>query len=311
MHRIYLRLSVTDRCNLRCTYCRPDDAAVESSPPLGDDELLELVSRIHSIAPIDKIRLTGGEPLCRPGLTGLVQRLRRKLPAAQLCLTTNGTLLERHAGPLRRAGISAVNISLDAAEPVAFAAATGRDKLAAVQAGLQAAVRAGFERLKLNTVLLRSINGDQLLELCGLAADHGASPRFIELMPIGPAARRFERDYLPADEALTRLTLHLPEVGAPWREGTARLHRLRDGDRLLTVGFITAISHPFCSNCNRVRLDAGGRLITCLRFSGGTDLAALLRAGRHAELDRQIEAAVLAKSPRSSWPDRSMVAVGG
>ena len=311
MRRLYLRLSVTDRCNLRCTYCRPDEAVVEPSPPLGDDELLELVAQIHRVAPIGKIRLTGGEPLCRPGLEELVRRLARLIPAAQLCLTTNGTLLERHAEPLRRAGITAVNISLDANDPASFAAAAGRDELAAVQAGLRAASRAGFERLKLNTVLLRSINGDRLLSLVRIAAAHGANPRFIELMPMGPAARRFERDYLPADEALGRLTLHLPEVGEPWREGTARLHRLRDGDQLLTVGFITAISHPFCTTCNRIRLDAGGRLITCLRYSGGIDLAALLRAGRQEELERQIEAAVRGKSPRSSWPDRAMVAVGG
>jgi cyclic pyranopterin phosphate synthase len=305
----YLRLSVTDRCNFRCVYCRPD-----GEPPTAGEldgaTLLGLVRRIDGVWPLRKIRLTGGEPLLRPDLCELVAGLRRSFPDAELCLTTNGSRLAPRARALREAGLDRLNISLDGADARTFAAVTGGADLGAVLEGLDAARAAGFSHLRLNAVLLASAAGARLTELVRLAARHDAELRFIELMPIGPAAALEPRERLSAADALATLRRDLDYVRPLDPSATARRHLLRDGVRELVVGFIAAVSEPFCAGCDRLRLDARGRLYSCLREGAGLDLVAAARepGGLEALLTR----AAAKRPPRAGhWEPRRMVALGG
>jgi len=320
---IYLRLSVTTACNLACRYCRPvaecagtdeeSRPAPSSRSQLNDDELLDLVGRIHDVAPIRKLRFTGGEPLLRPGLTALVTRFGRSFPGSKLCLTTNGTLLSEHARPLRAAGIEAVNISLDAATEERFQALARHSGLQKVLAGIAAAREAGFARLKLNTVLMRSHNGDQLTHLIRIAAHHSLEIRFVELMPIGVGAASFANEYLPADEALATIHRTFPSLRpiAPTATAPRRFEVDVDG-RALTIGFITSVSQHFCHGCDRIRLDSRGRLFTCLRAAGGLDLYELVRSNDPGALRTALSTALRNKQPpQAGWPRRSMVNVGG
>jgi cyclic pyranopterin phosphate synthase len=309
----YLRLSVTDRCNLRCRYCRCDSDGpyVPRGQTLRYEETLELIDVLHDVIPLRKVRITGGEPLVRAELATLVAGLRARLPHAELCLTTNGVLLDRHADKLRVAGLDRVNISLDSTDPRRFAELTRGGDLDRVLNGLRAARDAGFERTKINAVLMRSVNGDQLAPLARTAADHDCELRFIELMPVGDGADLFEREYLAAEEALARLGDAFEHVADCGMNGTARRHRFRDGRRELTVGFITSVSHPFCRSCDRLRLDCRGRLYTCLRCSDGTDLMTPLRRDARDEVARRIRLLLPAKTPAEGWPAHHMVAIGG
>jgi len=309
----YLRLSVTDRCNLRCLYCRRDGdgPTVPRDDTLRYEETLDLVDALHEAIPLRKVRVTGGEPLVRAELPTLVAGLRARLPHAELCLTTNGTLLARHAASLRAAGLDRINISFDSTDPSQFADLTQGGSLARVLAGVRTARQVGFERTKINAVLLRSINGDRLAHLVRTAHEHHCEIRFIELMPMGDGAALFDREYLSADHALARLSQTFEYVADRGMNGTARRHRFRDGDRELTVGFITSVSHPFCRSCDRLRLDCRGRLYTCLRCSEGTDLMTPLRQGATNELERRIRLLLPAKTPAEGWPEHHMVAIGG
>lgn len=310
----YLRLSLTDRCNLRCAYCRPSETRLErpSGAYASDAEMLELVRQIHRVRPVGKLRLTGGEPLLRPDLVSLVQGLRTLLPDAMLALTTNGSLLPQLAGPLRKAGIDAVNVSLDTLDPTAFARLTRGGRLEATLAGIQAAQAAGFARLKLNCVLIRRINGDRLSELVRWTVRQDCELRFIELMPCGPGADLFESDYLSADLALAQLANAFDYLGPAEREGTAQLHRFVVDNCHVAVGMIAPVSHPFCAGCNRLRMDAHGRLIACLRRQRQEDLLQPLRRGDGASLLERIDLCLAAKGMLGeAWPDRQMVMVGG
>jgi cyclic pyranopterin phosphate synthase len=309
----YLRLSVTDRCNLRCLYCRRDGdgPTVPRDDTLRYEETLDLVDALHDAIPLRKIRITGGEPLVRAELPTLVAGLRARLPHAELCLTTNGTLLARHARALRAAGLDRINVSFDSTDPTRFADLTQGGSLAHVLAGVRAARDAGFAGTKVNAVLLRSINGARLAQLVRAADDHDCELRFIELMPVGDGAQLFDREYLSADDALARLNRTFEHVADGGMNGTARRHRFRDGDHEITVGFITSVSHPFCRTCDRLRLDCRGRLFTCLRCSEGTDLMTPLRRGDRGELERRIRVQLPAKTPAEGWPGHHMVAIGG
>ena len=280
---------------------------------LDGDELLVLVDGIHAAAPLGKVRITGGEPLLFGGLLQLVGDLRRRLPGATLGLTTNGTLLERMAGGLRRAGLDSVNVSLDSSHPSTLARLTGGGDLAAVERGLRAARAAGFEGIKLNTVLLREGNGDQLADMVRLARRHGSEIRFIELMPLGPGAAIYRREHLLADEALERLCQTFELVESLGRGGAARRYRMRDGrGHEFVVGLISPVSRPFCGGCDRMRLDARGTLHGCLRQEHGQDLGGPLLRGDHQELQRRVLQVLHGKQPpRHGWPQRSMAAIGG
>jgi len=310
---LYLRLSVTDRCNFFCRYCRPPAPQQQNRHAhLTDDEILRLVDHIHRIGALRKIRLTGGDPLLRPRLPGLVAALRTRLPDAELCLTTNGARLAGCAAALREAGLDHINVSLDSLSPARFAAITGVDRLGDVLKGIRAAVAAGFTNLKLNAVLLRSSSGKELARMVRFAATQAAELRLIELMPMGVARRIYGQEFLPAAEALGILQAELTYLGTAPGSDTSQRHRFELDGREITVGLITPISEPFCTQCDRIRLDSRGRLLSCLRRQAGADLVPLLRAHRDDELNRRIAELLCGKDlPESHWPHRQMALIGG
>ncbi len=304
----YLRLSVTDRCNLRCRYCAPTGASSEqAAPPLSNADLVDIVARIHRARPLGKIRLTGGEPLMRPDLMGLVELLREAVPRATLAVTTNGTSLARLAEPLRAAGVSRLNISLDTLDRARFKRLTGAP-LEPVIRGIAASRDSGFKHLKINAVLQRSVNGDELPDLVRFASHQGAEIRFIELMPVGCAASLYEEEHFSAADALDLLRRSSTYVGPLPSSGTAQRHLLMVRGRQVQVGFISPVSHPFCSSCNRLRLDSRGRLTPCLRSTDSYDLT-----GADAEQVAGLLAGLGRGTRRvaTAWPDRRMVAIGG
>ena len=318
MDSIYLRLSIEDACNLRCRYCRPErdldlgEPDWEEHPVLDTAALLELVAACQRVRPIRKLRLTGGEPLLRSDVVELVSQLRERFEQTEICLTSNGFRLTELAAPLRRAGLDRLNLSLDTLDPEAYRELTRGGDLDSTLAGIQAARRAGFETLKLNAVLFRSVNAGRLHELVHFAIEQGCELRFIELMPISVAAGMHRDEYYSADEALAELREHFEDRGETSSSSTALRRRLALAGREFTVGFIPSVSHPFCADCDRLRMDCRGRLFACLRRGDGLDLASVLARRDLAEVDRRIERVIAAKCPpQSVWPGRQMSAIGG
>ncbi len=310
---MYLRLSVTDACDFRCWYCQPQVQVPEPAcgPRLPAEDLLALVRHIHEAEPLRKVRITGGEPLLRSDLPALVRGLHAALPDTELTLTTNGSHLETRAAELRQAGLERLNLSLDSVDPARFEAITGRDALEPVQRGLAAARAAGFERIKLNAVLLRSGAGAELERLVAFAARKDAELRFIELMPLGPGAARHDQEFLPADEALAQL-----QANGGYRDllpatGTAERHRFERDGQSVVVGFIPSVTRPFCARCDRLRLDSRGRLRACLRGEQFTDLAGLLPEGGEAVVAAVRQVVAAKQHPQGQWPDLSMNRIGG
>ncbi|MBN2498749.1 MAG: radical SAM protein [Deltaproteobacteria bacterium] len=311
---VYLRLSIEDACNLRCTYCRPEHEVrlSEPAPVLAAGELEVLARAIDAVEPVYKLRLTGGEPLLRPDAVELTARLREALPDAELCLTTNGTLLAPLARPLAGAGLARINVSLDSADAKRYAALTRGGDLGATLAGIEAARSAGLERIKLNTVLLEHGNGDALADLLRLAARLDCEIRFIELMPIGVAAGLHREEFLSCDRAFERLASRFEPLGPLPPSSTARRSAFDVEGRRVEVGFISSVSAPFCDRCDRLRLDCRGRLYACLRRWDGLDLAGPMRAGGRDALPERIRRVLAAKCPpESDWPGRQMSAIGG
>ena len=304
----YLRLSVTDLCNYRCRYCMPPEG-VEKRPH-GDILSIEELSEIAAAAAacgVKKIRLTGGEPLVRRGLIELVRQLRAIPGVEELCLTTNGSLLPRLARPLREAGLDRLNISLDTLRPDRFAAMTRLGTLRDVLDGIQAAEAAGFEDLKLDTVLIGGFNDDEIGDFVDLSRDRPWELRFIELMPMGPCAGWDRSCFLPCDTVLDRV----PELEAIEAQGVARRYRL-PGARG-TVGLISPVSHDFCADCRRIRVTADGKLKGCLHSREEISLRglhgeALTDAGRQGILHKP-ERHHLAE--RASDTPRNMNQIGG
>lgn len=279
-----LRLSVTDRCNLRCTYCMPRDVFGPGFPFLARKALLsfEEITRLAKVfvgLGITKIRLTGGEPLQRRELPILVAMLAAVPGLDDLALTTNGVLLPELAAPLRAAGLRRLTVSLDTLRPNRFQSLSDTDlQLARVLAGLEAARVAGFGPLKLNCVLQRGVNDDEVLDLAAFAREHGHTLRFIEFMDVGttngwrlaavvPSAE--VRQLLEAKWPLEPLSAPKGAVGQGWR--------YRDGRG--EVGLIASVTTPFCQTCDRARLSADGHLYTCLFAAQGLDLKGFLRSG--------------------------------
>ena len=295
-HVDYLRLSVTDRCNLRCRYCMP----AEGVPPRSHADILsyeELVAftRVAVAAGISKVRITGGEPLVRKGLTGFVAALAAVPGIADIALTTNALLLPRLAGELRAAGLQRVNISIDSLRPERYAAITRGGKLADALAGLGAAQEAGFTPVKLNVVLLPGVE-DELADFVALTRDQGIHVRFIEYMPLD--RRYVEGDgFVPAALVLERLrsAYRLTPAERPYGHGPATYWRV--GDAPGTLGFIAGVSDHFCAACTRLRLTADGRLKTCLFSGEEIDVRPLI--GRPDEL-----AAVLLQALRGKTFDK-------
>jgi GTP 3',8-cyclase len=311
---IYLRLSVTPECNLRCRYCRPGRSTAEGprASLLNDDELVALVSSIDRVRPIRKLRFTGGEPLLKPDLPDLVARFGRLLPGAEFCLTTNGVLLKEKARAIRRAGVTALNVSLDTTDDEVFRRLTRTGGLRRVIDGIEAARAARFSRLKLNSVLLRSFNSHQISSLVGIAARNECEIRFVELMPIGQGATLFDREFLSAEEALEKMKGLYSYRGPRSPSATAQRHLFEVEGREVTIGFITSVSHPFCRGCDRIRLDSAGRIYSCLRDERGDALVQLMRAGKEEELKERIACSLVGgRGMEKNWPERQMVQLGG
>jgi len=290
----YLRISVTDRCNLKCYYCMPE----EGVPLLPRDRLLtyEEIARVAAAAVelgISKLRLTGGEPLVRAGLVDLVSMLSKIPGLDDLSLTTNGLLLADIAPALKRAGLRRVNVSLDTFNPQRFRRITGGDGLEAALKGIEAASEAGLDPVKVNTVVIPGVNDDELLAF-GQRSVEGWHVRFIELMPFGQAGD------LPV-LSVSRMVARLEEAFGPLTQavnrggGPARYFRL-PGARG-TIGFISPVSQHFCFACNRLRLTAEGKLRPCLLNETEVDLRSALRAGASAEELKGIIRQAVARKP--------------
>lgn len=315
----YLRISITDRCNERCLYCQPEGYKCWAQRPdhLTTAEILRLV-RVAAGLGFRKFRLTGGEPLVRADVAEIVRGMTAIPGVEAIGLSTNGTRLAALARPLREAGVRSVNISLDALDPALYRRITSGD-VATVLAGIRAAVEAGFERVKLNAVLLRGLNEGELWPLISFAAEHGLPLRFIELMPISRADALTNTNFLPVTEVMEQLRARenlIPQPDHRLGHGPAKYYRLERTGAL--VGFIGAITNQhFCETCNRVRLTADGKIRPCLGNHGEVDWRAVLRHhASEANLAALLRHAVAQKPQAHAFRDsytpcRPMVAVGG
>jgi cyclic pyranopterin phosphate synthase len=315
-----LRVSITDRCNFRCTYCMPEDGL----PWLPREDLLtyEELARIAALGVhrygFESIRITGGEPLVRAKVARLVELLAPL--AADLSITTNGALLPELAAELVAAGLHRVNVSLDSLRPEVFEALTRRDELARVIRGIDAAIEAGLAPVKINCVVIRGVNDDEVVDLAAFGRDRGVGVRFIEFMPLDADGTWAREQVVSATEILDRIDRVFPLerslVGATHVE-PAEVVRYADGQG--DVGVIASVTQPFCANCDRVRLTAEGRFRTCLFAVEETDLRALIRSGASDdELAAAIEVAVAGKwaghgigQVNFVRPARSMSQIGG
>ncbi|MDQ1694759.1 MAG: 3,8-cyclase [Frankiaceae bacterium] len=315
-----LRVSLTDKCNLRCTYCMPAEGLdwLPSPELLSDDEVLRLVAIGVEHLGITSIRLTGGEPLLRRGLVDLVARLAQLSPRPALSLTTNGVGLARLAPALAAAGLNRVNVSLDTLRRTTFVELTRRDRLDDVLAGLDAAHAAGMTPVKVNTVLMRGLNDDEALDLLRYCTDRGFVLRFIEQMPLD-AQHGWDRNLMvTADEILARLGARHVLTPVSGR-GSAPAEEFRIDGGQATVGVIGSVTRPFCGACDRVRLTADGQLRNCLFAREESDLRGALRSGAtDLEIADRWRAAIAAKraghgidDPGFLQPDRPMSAIGG
>lgn len=288
-----LRLSVTDRCNLRCQYCMPEEEYtwLPKSSVLSFEEIVRLVDQFVALG-VDKVRLTGGEPLLRQDLPVLVEMLARR-PLRELAMTTNGVLLPRHAEALRRAGLQRLTVSLDTLDPETFRMLSRRDDLERVLDGLRAARDAGFTGTKLDTVAIAGVNDHELPRLLSFAREHSVEVRFIEYMDVGGATRWNMERVVPRARILQQLTREFGEITAIPRADSAPAERftLPDGT---TFGIISSVTQPFCATCDRARLTADGMWFTCLYAEHGTDLRKPLREGSTDEQLRRTIASVWA-----------------
>lgn len=274
-----LRVSVTDRCNLRCAYCMPEEPVWYPRERILRFEEVERVVRIAASLGVRKVRVTGGEPLVRRDVARLVAALAAIPGIEDLSLTSNGVLLARHARSLAEAGLDRVNVSLDTLDGKRFAALTGRDALPAVLEGLDAAAAAGLRPIKLNTVLLRGINDDEATSLVAFARERRFEIRFIEFMPLENGGSWDPSRVVRG--AAVREAVHAlwPIAPAPRQDPNAPATRWLFEDGSGSLGFIDSVSSPFCGACARIRLTADGKLRVCLYDDRETDLKELLRSG--------------------------------
>ncbi len=283
-----LRLSVTDRCNLRCAYCMPeaDYTWLPREDLLHFEEIGRLVDVFTGLG-VDRVRLTGGEPLVRRDLTDLVRILAGKPALADLSMTSNAVLLAEHAAALKAAGLHRINVSLDTLDPERFRALTRYDELPRVLAGIDAAAAAGFASLKIDTVVIRGVNDDELPELLERGRGWGAEVRFIEYMDVGGATHWSRDRVVSRVEILERLSRRYGPAEPLAGQGSAPAERFRLADGL-AFGIIASTTAPFCRSCDRSRLTADGQWYLCLYATRGTDLRGPLRAGATPEELREI-----------------------
>ncbi len=320
-----LRISITDRCNLRCVYCMPAAGLrwLPQADLLSFDEIAEVVRAAVECHGIRRFKLTGGEPTLRRNLPDLIRRLRAIAGVEELSLTTNGILLESLAVPLRESGLDRVTISLDSLDPARFAAITRGGRLADVLRGMDRAQEAGLAPLKINCVVMRGVNDDEVVEFARLTLGRKLTVRFIEFMPLGdsvvscvrsgeegPAAGCGGQDrgqgvFVPEAQVRARIEAQLGPLIAVDRAseagvGPSVIHRLSCGNPAGRIGFISAMSAPFCSSCNRLRLSADGRLHSCLFDGGHVDVRRIIRdrgsyGGRSSALAAAMEQCVSLK----------------
>ena len=317
-----LRVSLTDRCNLRCTYCMPPEGLDWLPKPelLTDDELIRLIAIAVELLGVREVRFTGGEPLLRRGLTTIVERTANLRPRPEISLTSNGIGLDRLAGPLKAAGLDRINVSLDTLRPDTFRTLARRDRLPDVLAGLDAAARAGLIPVKVNAVLMRGINDDEAVPLLRFCLDRGYELRFIEQMPLDAQHGWRRADMVTADEILIALKEGFDLTEDDERErGSAPAETFLVDGGPARVGVIASVTRPFCGTCDRVRLTADGQVRNCLFARTESDLRGPLRTGASdAELAERWQRAVHGKLPGHGindpaflQPDRPMSAIGG
>ncbi|WP_457574781.1 GTP 3',8-cyclase MoaA [Desulfolithobacter sp.] len=299
----YLRLSLTDRCNLRCMYCVTEEeenclTKLPAEDLLSYEELLRVVKVAVNMG-ISKLRLTGGEPLVRRGVMHFIDQLGDIDHLDDIRLTTNGVLLARYAGQLKKAGVTKVNISLDTLKPERFARITGMDYFHQVWEGIETVQKLGFKPVKVNMVVMRGINDDELVDFARLSRETGLQIRFIEFMPIGASSRWNKDTYMSSDEIMERISIlgELIPLQPGRADGPAKVYRL-GGDAQGTLGFISPISHHFCDRCNRLRLTSEGRLRSCLLHDDEVDLRAVLRRGCSDEEIAQTLLAAIRNKPK-------------
>lgn len=319
----YLRLSITDRCNLRCLYCRPQSEwkFLPHEQILTFEEMFELVD-VAQVAGVEKVRLTGGEPFARKGFIPFLARLHAKYPSLDLRITTNGTMLAGRVDELREAGVSCLNISLDTLVREKFQEITGVDGYGLVRAGIDACLDAGM-RVKVNVVALKGINDDELPDFVDFARTHGVDVRFIEFMPIGYQSRWSRDNYWPAKDIIAAVEALVPldEVREASRNsGPAKMYRIAGGPG--RIGVISAVSNHFCESCNRFRVTSDGKLRTCLFSDKEYDVRSILRNPRHttkellelfdrANIEKPMGYRILEERQTNQVCDRAMTAIGG
>jgi cyclic pyranopterin phosphate synthase len=309
---VSLRLSVTESCPLRCHYCLPAEGfKYEAGKNLSLLEMTFFVEFLQEEYGLRKVRLTGGEPLIRRDIEGLVEVLA-VLGVPDIALTTNGQQLSERAATLKSSGLHRVNVSLDSLVPETFSAITRFGKLERTLDGLGTAQKAGLLPIRINTVVLRGSNDHEAPELVAFALEHGFELRFLEVMPIGAMRDSFDRSFVSSAETRARLAPRFQlEPSVP--TGTARNFTARDRDgRVGTVGFISPISEPFCSGCRRLRLTASGDLIGCLGKESRIPLMSALRERNVARLRQAVEQALsMKRSIEAFHGERAMAVIGG
>ncbi len=300
----YLRLSLTDRCNLKCMYCVTEDEQSGCLSKLSQEELLsyEELLRVVRVAVgmgISKLRLTGGEPLVRKNVMRFIDQLAEIDNLHDIRITTNGVLLEKNAERLMAAGVNKINISLDTLKPELFARITGVDCFDQVWRGINKAREVGFSPVKLNMVVMRDINDSELVDFARMSRDTDMQIRFIEFMPIGASSRWNKSTYMASDEIKQRVSDlgELIPVSSGRADGPAAMFRLGD-DAKGKLGFISPISHHFCDRCNRLRLTSEGMLRSCLLHDEETDLRSVLRNGGDDQEIRKTLLAAIRNKPK-------------
>ncbi len=290
----YLRISITDRCNLRCRYCMPEDLEfVPHSDIMRYEEFLR-ITEILADQGIKKVKVTGGEPLVRRGCTDFIKSLKRMKGIENVTITTNGVLLERYLPELLDAGIDGINVSLDSLKRERYAQITGRDEFEQVWRGIELAVSSGV-KVKLNCVPLRGHNADEIPDFMEIARSRKVDVRFIEIMPIG-SGKQFRP--MPTQEIMDIMMSRYPGVKeVKEKRGNGPAVYYKGGDFAGCVGFIGAVHQKFCSSCNRIRLTSEGFLKLCLYYDRGIDLREMLRSGKSGEQIAETIAGAIREKP--------------
>jgi cyclic pyranopterin phosphate synthase len=316
----YLRVSVTDRCNLRCIYCMPvkDLKLLDHADILSYEEIVKLIDLATDLG-VKKVRLTGGEPLLRRGFVRLVESVCRIPGLEDVSITTNGVLLKKMAAPLFEAGLRRINVSLDTLNALKYTKITGRACFDVVWEGLQMAETVGFWPIRVNVVAIRGVNDDELHQLANLSVQKPYHIRFIEYMPIGQDNNWTPQTYISSDEIKSRLEAFGPLYKVPPSIHDGPVERYQFKSAKGEIGLISPLSHHFCPSCNRIRLTSDGKLRPCLFSDDEVDVKSSLRSGSSREDLKEIFLQAIARKPRrhraesmkQGGSSRAMSMIGG